>query len=69
MYGTYQVHTQHSTSFNMVHHPEASPCKIKSAGSSFQISTALPSQLRFNLSNVLKLQGLTKYKCSAVSQE
>ena len=30
-----------------------------------QISAAIASQLHLNLSNVLKLQGLTKYKCSA----
>ena len=68
-YGTNQVHTQRCTSFNMVCHPEASPCKIKSAGSPFQISAAVASQLHINLSNVLKLQGLTKHKCLAGSQE
>ena len=46
---TNQVHIQHCTSFNIVRHPQASPCKIKSAGSPFQISAAVPSQLRLNL--------------------
>ena len=46
-------------------HPQASPCKIRSAGSPFQISAAVASQLHLYLSNVLKLQGLTKRRCSA----
>ena len=52
----------------MVRHPEASPCKIKSAGSPLQMPAALASQLRLNISAVLELQGLTKYKCSAGSR-
>ena len=59
---TNQVHIQRCTSFNIVHHPQASPCKIRSAGSPFQISAAVASQLHLNLFNVLKLQGLTKHK-------
>ena len=61
-YSTNQVHTQCCTFFSMVCNPEASPCKIKLAGSLFQISTAVTSQLRLNMSNVRKLQGLTKRK-------
>ena len=66
---TSQVHIQYCTSFNIVCQTEASPCKIASARSSFLISGAVASQLHLNLSNVLKLQGLTKCKCSAGSQE
>ena len=45
----------------------ASPrCKITSAGSPFQISVAVAS---LNLSDVLKLQGLTKCTSSAGSQD
>ena len=56
-YGTNQVHTQHCTSSNMMYHPEAFPCEIKSAGSPFQISAEIASQLCIDLSNVLKLEG------------
>ena len=51
---TNQVHIQRCTSFNIVRHPQASPCKIKSAGSPFQVSAAVDSQLSLNMSNVLK---------------
>ena len=66
---TSQVHIQCCASFHIMHQPEASPCKITLAGSPFQISAAVASQLRLNLSIVLKIQGLTKCKCSAGSQE
>ena len=56
-------------SFNTVRQPKTSPGKMTLAGRSFQISAAVASQLRLNLSSVLKLQGLTKRKCSAGSQE
>ena len=46
----YQLRIQRCVSFNMVHHPRVSPCKITS-------------------SKVLKLQGLTKRRCSAGSQK
>ena len=38
--------------------PRVSPCKITSAGRSFQVVTAKVNQLLLNLSNVLKLQGV-----------
>ena len=47
---TNQVHIQRCISFNIVRHPQASPCKIRSAGSPFQISAAVASQLRLNRS-------------------
>ena len=46
-------------SFNTVRQPKTSPGKMTLAGRSFQISAAVASQLRLNLSSVLKLQGLT----------
>ena len=66
---TSQVHIQHCASFHIMHQPEACHSKITSAGSSFQISAAVASQLRLNLSSVLKLQGSTKHKCLAGLQE
>ena len=36
---TNRVHIQRCTSFNIVRHPEASPCTIKSAGSPFSSSS------------------------------
>ena len=56
-------------SFSIVCQPETLPCKIMSAGRPFQISVAVASQLHLNLSSVLKLQGLTRRRCSAGSQE
>jgi len=46
-------------SFNTVRQPETSLHKIMSAGKPFQMSVAVASQLRLNLSSVLKLQRLT----------
>ena len=42
---------------------------IMSAVSLYQIAGTVASQLRLNLSKVLKLQGLMKPKCLARSQE
>ena len=54
-------------SFSTVRQPETSPRKIMSAGKPFQMSVAVASQLRLNLSSVLKLQRLTRRRCSAGS--
>ena len=60
-----QLHTKHCTSFNIVHQPKVFSCKITLAGSPFQISAAVASQVCLNLLNILKLQGLTKHEHSA----
>ena len=62
----HQSYTQYYKSLNYSMPPRVSPCKIISAGRSFQVVTAKVNQLLLNLSNVLKLQGLG---CSAGSQE
>ena len=43
---TNQVNIQHCTSFNVVHHPQASPCKIRSAGSPFEYQQQQPAALK-----------------------
>ena len=54
----------------MARHPSVSPCaKAHQLEDHSRESTAETSQLRLNLSRVLKLQGLTKRRCSAGSQE
>ena len=51
-------------SFSTVRQPEILPCKIMPAGRPFQISVAVASQLRLNLSSVLKLHGLARHVLS-----